>query len=325
MKSEEILLSLHSLLGDEWPEGARILRAIWRLQHGDDFALVVKEAKTSSHNLRKILSHPDPVAAVLGVSPSELSEIARAKSRQTLGNLLVGHCAELAFEAAYTSEMHTEEFQLVDQRESRSDTDYRLVNGGGRPLYRLNIKFHGSRFQKAKEMVNLDPEDCFALATYKIHNALKKQEAEQLPYIFVIVGVSGLRADGVGAQIPAELVDLTAAIHNSQLSGKRDIEDAITNRVVNLDLEVFRRTYDQIAAADWYLMSARRADNLLKEKLYERVYALRVRAFAQNYRGAEVDMHFSLANDLTPLPQFFATLKKDGQTKVASQLERGSL
>ena len=72
-------------------------------------------------------------------------------------------------------------------------------------------------------------------------------------------------------------------------------------------------------------MSARRADNLLKEKLYERVYALRVRAFAQNYRGAEVDMHFSLANDLTPLPQFFATLKKDGQTKVASQLERGSL
>ena len=47
-------------------------------------------------------------------------------------------------------------------------TDYRVLNGGGRQVFRLNIKFHGTLFGKAPELVGLDSEDCFPLATYKI-------------------------------------------------------------------------------------------------------------------------------------------------------------
>ena len=64
--------------------------------------------------------------------------------------------------------MHSEEFELRDLREGRTDTDYRLYNGRGRPIYRVNIKFHGSPFRRAPEMVGLESDDCFALATYKI-------------------------------------------------------------------------------------------------------------------------------------------------------------
>ena len=72
-------------------------------------------------------------------------------------------------------------------------------------------------------------------------------------------------------------------------------------------------------------LSARRADNLLREKLFERAYALRVPRFAQNYRGAELDMHFSLSSDLTPLTEFLEVLREYGMPGLVSRLERGTL
>lgn len=101
--------------------------------------------------------------------------------------------------------MHSEEFELRDLREGRTDTDYRLHNGRGRPIYRVNIKFHGSQFRRGREMVGLDSSDCFALATYKIHSAIEKQKQEGLPYFFAIVGVptSRVRVGGPRYSIPS--------------------------------------------------------------------------------------------------------------------------
>jgi hypothetical protein len=76
--------------------------------------------------------------------------------------------------------------------------------------------------------------------------------------------------------------------------------------------------------ADWYVLSARRADKLLQDMLFERAYALRVRGFARNYRGAELDMHFSLSGDLSPLTRFLEVLREDGMPGLVSRLERGT-
>ncbi len=86
---------------------------------------------------------------------------------------------------------------------------------------------------------------------------------------------------------------------------------------------VFVQTLERILQADWYMISARRADRLLRERLFERVYALRLRGFARAFRGAELDMHFSLSGDLIPLPQFLTTLREGGQQKVTTLMERG--
>jgi hypothetical protein len=63
---------------------------------------------------------------------------------------------------------------------------------------------HGTPFRKAKELVGLESEDCFALATYQIYQGIQKLESERLPYVFVVVGVAGLTGASVGAAIPAE-------------------------------------------------------------------------------------------------------------------------
>ncbi len=198
-------------------------------------------------------------------------------------------------------------------------------------MFRLNIKFHGSQFRNAKGLVGLDPSDCFALATYKIFQGVEKQKAEFIPYLFVIVGVPDLTGAVVGGVIPQAMVEFSAFIHAApKAEGKRPVEEAIVRRMLAEDqppaiLEAVTGFGKRIADATWYVLSARRADKLLRELLFERVYGVRVRAFARNYGGAELDMHFSLSKDLTKLTDFLATLKNDGLTKMLGMLERGAM
>jgi len=254
----------------------------------------------------------------------EIDQKERQRAIQILGQLLVGRAAEMAFEDIYRSEMESHELELRDIRESRTDTDYRLYNGQGRPAYRINIKFHGSLFRRAPEFVGLEPEDCFALATYKIHSSLAKQNEEHLPYIFAVVGERTLNGESVGSQIPSRYIEAAAFFHGAPKSpGKRDFEDRVVERMVQDRVAVFGRTFEAIRKADWYVLSARKADKLVHEYLYNRVFALRIRGFVRVFRGAELDMHFSLSRDLTPLHDFLAVLRAEGQAKVVTLLERG--
>jgi hypothetical protein len=87
----------------------------------------------------------------------------------------------------------------------------------------------------------------------------------------------------------------------------------------------FEMIYAPIRQANWYVLSARKADKLLRELLFERVYALKIRGFAQQFRGAELDMHFSLTQDLVPLKRFLDILRDEGQTMIATMMERGTV
>jgi hypothetical protein len=251
------------------------------------------------------------------------------RPRAMVGQLLLGEVAERAFESIYRETMGASELLLEDDRSSRNDTDYRVLNGQRRPVFRINIKFYGTLFRNARDLVGLEPEDCFALATYKIHQGLLKHDNERLPYVFVIVGVPGLTGASVGAAMPEDLGHLVSLVHAaSGLSGKRAIEERVVAHLLDVEArEPFRtelaRLREEIHAADWYILSARRADALLREKLFERVYAVRVRAFARNYRNAELDMHFSLGRDLTPLKTFLESARERGLHGLAVDLERG--
>jgi hypothetical protein len=141
-----------------------------------------------------------------------------------------------------------------------------------------------------------------------------------------VVGVPTLSGESVGGGFDASVIDLLALFHKSKkVTGKRDIEDAIVAEAIREPTAAFRATYDAIEQADWYVLSARKADRLLKDMLFDRVFALRVRGFARVFRGAELDMHFSLSRDLTPLPDFLKILREEGLTKVATLMERGEV
>jgi hypothetical protein len=320
---------LYRLYGDkEWPspfhalEGLRLIR-----QEGMDPAAAARRARTTGQRLLGLASSPDPVAEILGVAAADVSDENRTAATRGLAQILLGRAAELAFEDIYRTEMGTQEFELVDLREGRTDTDYRLLNGRKRPLYRINIKFTGSTFRRAAELVGLAPEDCFPLATYKIFSATKKQIEEHLPYIFLAVFVRTLNVDAIGSHLPRPYIEFLARLRRSSKGGlpRRQIEDRAVDRMVADHSLAFELTYEPIRRSPWYVLSARKADKLLRELLFDRVYALKIRGFAQQFRGAELDMHFSLRDDLVPLERFLEDLREGGPTLVASKMERGTV
>lgn len=325
MNSSEFLELVQELYGSDWPRPLHLVRGTMLIEEGHDVRDAARSVGTTAARLKHLMSVDDRLADALQLSIRNVEQSARERAIRILGQLLLGQAAEKAFESIFREELESHELEMRDLREGRSDTDYRLYNGQGRPVYRVNIKFHGALFRRAPELVGIDPNDCFALATYKICGALKKQETEGLPYIFAVVGVRSLSGDDVGVRLPGRYVEATAYIYQApRASGKRDFEEKIVARISQQRLDPFDELYEAIHSADWFVISARKADLLVRKKLYERVYALRVPRFTQQFRGAEVDMHFSLSADMTPLRDFLGTVREEGHPKAASMLERGN-
>jgi len=332
-----VLTSLDDLLGvarrlypQDLPTPFSLLQGVHNIKAGQDAKEVARSVHSTAKRLNGLAAATDPVDDLLGTSLAAAAEAeTMRRPRGMIGQLLLGELAERAFESIYKETMGTNELILEDSREARNETDYRVLNGQRRPVFRINIKFHGTPFRKAKELVGLESEDCFALATYKIHQGLLKHDEERLPYVFVIVGVAGLTGASVGAAIPEDLAHLISLVHTaSRIQGKRSIEERIVAHLLEAEpSEAFRmdlvRFQEEMLAAEWYALSARRANKLLRAKLFERVYAVRVRGFTRNYRNAELDMHFSLSEDLTPLRKFLQSARERGIHGLAVDLESG--
>jgi hypothetical protein len=316
---------LNDLYGSEpWPKPLHLLRGVVLVEEGTPERTPLAVG-TTEVNLARVLASADRVKAIIGERQTPATQTELERRKIILGQLLLGRAAEIAFEEIYRKDVGATEFRLVDQRRSRSDTDYRMLNGNGRPVWRINIKFHGSPFRKAAEYVGLETEDCFPLATYKIYQALQKQEAEHLAYIFLIVNVPDLTAKLVGDQLPEKEISTLLQLLVSPLSGKRDIEDRFTHVLADRRHPVFACALARIRRAKWYVLSARRADRLLREKLFERVYAVRVPGFARLFGKAELDMHFSPKEDLRDLHGFLKELNDGGLQRASSMLERGAV
>lgn len=310
------------------PSPLHILFAAREVQKGADIKEVAKRYKTTPKRIEPLVRNFNDLMPLLKGPVPPLDEKLAARHRRNIGQLILGGIAEHAFEDIFKEKMQTDELELKDETSDGTDTDYVVLDGNERRIFRVNIKFFGSQFLRAMETVGLAPDDCFALATYKINAALLKQKAQRLQFLFLIVGVPELKGAVVGKDIPEDLVHLAVITSTSpHISGKRGIENAIVKclreRPVDDEYEVkLDEYYERIIQAPWYVLSAGKALRLLREKLFDRCFALSKRAFARNWPNAEVDMHFSLKQDLLPLPEFFAQLREYGLPGMVTRIER---
>lgn len=250
------------------------------------------------------------------------TEISPEQHRLRLAQLLLGALTEERF-AKEKEELVAGRLTVEDHRLGRTDTDYRVLNGGGRPIFRINIKFHGTEFAQARERVGLDPNDCFALATYKIHQALVRQRAEALPYVFLVLSCLGTTAKSVADLVPENFAWFLGAAGKFP---KRDIEEAV---VAHLLAEDYRMPLSdirhRIAGSQFRVISASRAERILQEKLFERVFALRQRAFTAAFRNAEIDMHLSLTSEMVPVQAFLSIVATESPQRLTVLLDRGEV
>lgn len=325
---DDLLAIVASVYGETEPADCRLLRGVRDVQHGEDPKLLAPKLSTTPRRLRALAECGDPVQGIFKTTlEAGAAEKPMTKARRSLGRMLLGDLAEREFERLYKRTLGADELlQLQDARRARTETDYHVINGDAKPVFRLNIKFHGTLFGRARADVDLEPQDCFALGTYKIYQGITKQVEERRPYVFVVVSVPGLTADVAGAAIPDALVHLTSFVSESTMSGKRDLEDAIVRHLIeHRQSEPVQRSVDgfahRIEQAEWRVISARKADKLLRELLFKRVFAVRQRTSPRT----QVNMHFSLSSDLTPFAEFARLRKERGLHGLAVILEAADI
>ena len=299
------------------------VEAARRVQSGADLGAISQETGLSSSLLDRTTRalRKGSLGRVAGKDSRARPEDV-ASNRFRLAQLLLGALTEERFEKE-KEELTAGRLIIEDHRLGRTDTDYRVLNGGRRPIFRINIKFHGTAFEQARDRVGLAPEDCFALATYKIHQALVRQRDEALPYVFLVLSCLGVTARSVSDLVPADFAWFLAV---SGKFPKRDIEEAMVARMCS---EAYRGPVatirEKISASEFRVISASRAEQLDKEKLFERVFALRQRAFTAAFRNAEIDMHLSLTREMVPVRQFLSTVASESPQRLTVLLDRGEI
>lgn len=171
-----------------------------------------------------------------------------------------------------------------------------------------------------RRATSVDPVDCFALATYKVNNALKRQQDERLPYVFLVLSVPDLNINDVADLVPDDYVWALAV-----LKGKRLLEEQIVERLRSPQHRAhFETVFARMPDGVFRIISAAKAYKLLKDHLFERVHALTLKGFTRRFRNAEVDMHFSLSRELTPVRVFLELLAKESAQKFAVRLYIGN-
>lgn len=279
----------------------RQAHAVQRVLAGEDLKLVAPESGKSMVALRRLVEavQRDGLAAIIPKMAERAAKI--SERRNGIAQILLGRLAERRFELLIPSIGAGRDISIEPRLEDRSTTDYLIKNGGGRGVCRLNIKFHGTVFRDAMENVGLEPEDCFALATYKIYSALQRQREDGFPYVFLVLSNPSLRAASVAGHVPLEFAWLL-----TMLDGKRFVEEAIADYLCRPEFQnQFEGLLTRMAEGEFRAISAAKADDLLHKLLFDRVFAIRVPRFVQ---VTQVNMHFSLSQDLAPFSRFMELL-----------------
>jgi hypothetical protein len=290
---------------------------VYQVLAGRDLKATAMVGKLSQRKLRALADRvpAEGLSALIEDLPDRLAPEKLARRRNGIAQILLGRSAELRFEQLIPRLVGTRGLTIEPRLADRSTTDYLLKDTHGRPLCRLNIKFHGTLFRDAQENVGLAPKDCFALATYKIHSALQQQTRDAYPYVFLILSIPNLTSASVAGYVPEDLVWLLSVVE-----GKRLVEEAIAETLRGpAHQKDFEAVLARMVEGEFRILSATKADRLLRTLLYERVYAIRVPRFVQ---ATQVNMHFSLSQDMRPLEAFLTLLDSPAQV-IAVTLDRG--
>jgi hypothetical protein len=319
-----VLREIYAGVASDIPQVRQVL-AIDRALQGEPIETVAHDLRVQIHRLRGLVESVQRQGLSAFVDTATIPAEIFTRTKNGIAQMLLSLLAERRFIQLSNEITGAGVLKIEDHRPSRTDTDFRLMNGGGRPLCRLNIKFHGTPFRESRRYVGLEPDDCFPLATYKINNAERRQHTEDLPYVFVVLTALDLSAAEVAKIIPGDYVEALVVMQRTVSTGKLALEERVVERLLAADqLPRFESILGRMPEGQFRVLSASRAMELLKKHLFARVHALSLKAFTRKFRNAEVDMHFSLTHELTSARTFLELTRESPQV-FAIKLWRGEI
>lgn len=229
------------------------------------------------------------------------------------------------FPATITEQRFLE--SIDDLREKRSSVTYRDEREAGHGFtdvtliegdceLPVNIKVASTRFENAKQLVNLDPNDCVPIPAYKAHGAL-----EDHPNLVYAVAVDyqllGRLAEGLPALLDEEERIVWGLLNRCGGSQLRNAEDAFVFSTVRKYWTALK-----VLAGDvpFHVISARKAIRILQSKPY-RTPGIGLRAWGTAARG-EVNVHLSIREDMTPWEQVSSRVIRGGIADIVKAVNR---
>jgi len=205
-----------------------------------------------------------------------------------------------------------------DYRDSRGSEhgldDFTLTEG----TYELpvNVKVASTRFERAAQLVGLDPNDCVPIPAYKANAAV-----ERFPSLVYAISVDYDILNILKSELPKLLTieetivwDMIAKYAGYQT---REAEDLFVFEVVRKHWE---RLKSLIKPNPFHIISARKAIRVLQTKP-ERTPGIGMRGWGTG-ASAEVNVHVSLINDTTPWGTVSERIERKGVNDVIGAVNR---
>lgn len=229
------------------------------------------------------------------------------------------------FPAAITEQRFLTEFDAL--RKVRPTVDYEDDRFSGHTLVDftltenglelpINVKNAGTRFENAKQLVGIDPDDCVPIPVYKAYDALEKE-----PNLLYAISVDYSLIEAINSFLIPLFDDsekITWDILNSH-SGTR-IRDAEDKFVYGMTLKYWDSIYQNIRNSAFRLISARKAIRIL-QKHPKRTPGIGLRAWGTG-ANAEVNVHISLAEETKPWSEIFERIRVNGLEDIIKAINR---
>lgn len=202
-----------------------------------------------------------------------------------------------------------------DDRESgHTLVDFTLTEGDLR--LPINVKNAGTRFENAKQLVGLEPDDCIPIPVYKAYDAIEKE-----PNLLYAVAVDYGLVDSINTHLIPLFDENEAIVWRilNDYSGTR-IRDAEDKFVYGITTRHWDSIRDGFADPEFRLISARKSIRIL-QKQPKRTPGIGLRAWGTG-ASAEVNVHISIAQETKPWREVFDRIAKNSLGDIIEAINR---
>jgi hypothetical protein len=228
------------------------------------------------------------------------------------------------FPAAITEQRFLELLDQLD--EQRESLDYEDDREAGHTLtdftitedelrLPINIKNAGTRFERAADLVGLEPDNCIPIPAYKAHAAINT-----VPNLLYVVaqdyGLIGKLNEMLPKLFTEEETRVWRLLNECNGSRLRRAEDAFVGSIVRRHWGKLR----SLSVAEFHAISARKAIRLLHTKP-KRTPGIGMRAWGTTARG-EVNVHVSIREDMTDWGPIQARIREQGVSDIVDAVNR---
>lgn len=180
----------------------------------------------------------------------------------------------------------------------------------------INVKNAGTRFENAKQLVGLEPDDCIPIPVYKAYDALEKE-----PNLIYLISVDYLLIDIINKHlIPLFTKEETITweiLNNYSGSRIRDAEDIF---VYGMTLKYLPQLQSQITTSSFHVISARKSVRIL-QKYPKRTPGIGLRAWGTG-ANAEVNVHICISNETKNWSEIAERIHSKGLSDILRAINR---